>query len=224
MAAIEKVIAGFTGSDDKAVQVKERLEFIRSAAEAHLQLAEDRIGAMLHGTGGGISDLFIVPGSVQNFQQGYTVSSGEAATAGIDAAVDQFFSGQYKDGLKTVVHSAIDTLFSDTTAGETKRDFYFVTMEHNAFVRVDVSFWKYYFSQKSITDTVEQAFCYTFVKSVVDHKKVPLDTMIYLISQYVGDDLAKVHDFLQGMRELYEDLSNQDLAAADPASVTSHFA
>ncbi|WP_285788995.1 hypothetical protein [Micromonospora sp. NBRC 101691] len=209
---MEKAIAGFTGTDEKALQAKERMEFVKSAAEAHLQLAEDRISAMLHGTGGGISDLFIVPGSVQNFQQGYTVSSGEQAAPGIDAAVDQFFSGQYKDGLKTVVHSAIGVLFGDTTTGETKKDFYFVTMEHNAFIRVDVSFWKYYFTQKSVTEAMEQAFCYTFVKSVVDHRKVPLDTMIYLVSQHVGDDLDKVHDFLDGMRKLYADLGEQDPA------------
>ncbi|GAA2368242.1 hypothetical protein Cme02nite_27680 [Catellatospora methionotrophica] len=219
MVAIQKAIQDITGSDEKALQSKERLELLRNAAEAHLQLAEDRLSAMLLGTGGGISSLFIVPGSVQNFQQGYTITTGEKAAAGIDTAVDQFFTGKYKDGFKTVVHSAIDVLFSDTTTGETKKDFYFVTMEHNAFIRVDVAFWKYYFTQKSITDTAEQAFCYTFVKSVVDHRKVPLDTIVFLVSSSVGDDLAKVQEYLDEMRKLYADLSEHD-----PAEVAARVA
>jgi hypothetical protein len=209
MASIEKMIKDFTGADQKALQVKERLELLKNAAQAHLMIAETRISEMLHGKGGGISDLYIIPGSVQNFQQGYTVATTETASDGISAAVDQFFSGEYKDGFKTVIKSAISVLFSDTTAGETERDYYFVTMEHNAFVRVDVAFWKYYFTQKSISDDAEQAFCYTFVKSIVDHERVTLDAMIYLVSSQVGDDLDKVKDFLNAMKELYGALSEE---------------
>jgi hypothetical protein len=82
-------------------------------------------------------------------------------------------------------------------------------MEHNVFVRVDVYIWKYYFSQKSIQDDVQQAFCYTFCKSIIDHKKVSLDTLIYLTSSYVGDDLPKIQSYVEQMRQLYQDLEPQ---------------
>ena len=108
-----------------------------------------------------------------------------------------------------MVKSAISTLFADTTAGESSKTYYFVTMEHNVFVRVDVYIWKYYFSQKSIQDDVQQAFCYTFCKSIIDHKKVSLDTLIYLTSSYVGDDLPKIQSYVEQMRQLYQDLEPQ---------------
>jgi hypothetical protein len=213
---VEKLIRDFTGADEKSLQAKERLDLLKNSAEAHLKIAELHIAEMLHGTAGGISDLYIVPGSVQNFQQGYTCSSGETVDAGISTAVDQFFAGNVKDGFKTIIQSALSALFADTTTGEQEKDYYFVTMEHNAFVRVDVHIWKYYFSQKGITDTLDQAFCYTFVKSIVDHQKVSLDTMVYLVSSQVGDDLDKVKSFLSAMRQLYKDISDdsaEDVAA-----------
>jgi hypothetical protein len=210
MAAIEKMIKDFTGADEKKLQAKERLELLKNAAVAHLKLSEDHIAEMLQGKAGGITDLFIVPGSVQNFNQGYTVSTSETVDAGISAAVDQFFSGDVKNGFKTVVQSALSVLFADTTSGEQEKNFYFVTMEHNAFVRVDVAIWKYYFSQKGITDTLSQAFCYTFVKSIIDHTKVSVDTMVYLVSSQVGDDLSKVESFIDAMRKLYGKLAGKD--------------
>lgn len=210
MGSLQKMIEGFTGREEKAEKAKENLEFLKNAASAHLAIAKGEIAEMLRGQGGGLSDLYIIPDSVTNFQEGYTVSSTETAEAGIGEAVDQFFSGDAKDGFKTVVHSAINVLFNDTSAGEQMKKYYFVTMEHNTFVRVDVAIWKYYFSQKGLTDDVQQAFCYTFVKSIVDHTKVSKDTIINLVSSYVGDDLDKVRDYLKKMKELYEFLDDQN--------------
>ncbi|MBL7821216.1 MAG: hypothetical protein JNL65_11425 [Saprospiraceae bacterium] len=203
MASLQKVINDLSGADEKAAQAKERLELLKNSAQAHLQLAENKISEALLGNSGGISKLFIVPDTVLGFQQGYTVSSSETIDAGLDTAIDQFFSGNTKDGFKTVVKSGLSALFADTTTGETLKDYYFVAMEHNSFIRVDVSIWKFYFSQKSIQDTVQQAFCYTFCKSIIDHKKVSLDTIIYLVSSYIGDDLTKIQSYLDAIKSLY---------------------
>jgi hypothetical protein len=206
MASLQKMISDLTGADEKAQQAKERLELLKNSAQAHLQLAEDKISEDLTGNSGGVHKLFIVPDTVMDFQQGYTVSASETIDAGLSSAIDQFFSGDTKDGFKTVVKSGLSVLFADTSTGETSKTYYFVAMEHNAFIRVDVSVWKYYFSQKSIQDDVQQAFCYTFCKSIIDHKKVSEDTLIYLVSSYVGDDLAKVQEYINAIRKLYSAL------------------
>ena len=169
MTQLQKAIDVFTGADEKAAQSKERLELLKNAAIAHLTIAKDEIANMLRGQGGGMSDLYIIPDSIKEFQEGYTVTDTETPDAGIGEAVDQFFSGETKEGFKTVIKSAINVFFADTTSGEQMKKYYFVTMEHNTFVRVDVAIWKYYFSQKSLADKVQQSFCYTFVKSIVDH-------------------------------------------------------
>jgi hypothetical protein len=217
MADLTKMISDFTGADPKAQQAKERLELLKNSAQAHLQLAEDKIAEDLAGNSGGIHKLFIVPDTVMDFEQGYTVSSSETIDKGLSSAIDQFFSGETKDGFKTVVKSGLSVLFADTTAGEKSKYYYFVAMEHNAFIRVDVNVWKYYFSQKSLQDDVQQAFCYTFCKSIIDHKKVSADTLIYLVSSFVGDDLTKVQSYIEAIRKLYESLNPKN-----PADIARH--
>lgn len=208
MASLSKAINDLSEADENAAQTKERLELLKNAAIANLKLAEDSIAEDLSGNGGGVHKLFIVPDTVMDFQQGYTISSGETMDEGLSTAIDQFFSGDTKDGFKTVVKAGLSALFADTTAGETEKRYYFVAMEHNAFIRVDLSIWKYFFSQKSIQDNVQQAFCYTFCKSIIDHKKVSEDTLIYLVSSYMGDDLDKVNGYIDAMRALYSKLDS----------------
>ena len=207
MAAIKKMIDDFTGATEAELKQKENLEFLKNAASAHLEIAQAKIAASLKGEGEGIEQLYIVPDSVMKAEYGYNVSSKEGMNEGLKSAIDLFFKGSKEDvknGFQTLVQSALSALFADTTAGEQTKKLYFVTMEHNVFVRVDLYIWKYYFSQKGLTDKVQQAFCYTFVKSVVDHTKVSEDTMIYLVSQYMGDDIGKVKAFITEMNTLYK--------------------
>lgn len=221
MAAIEKLIKDFSGADEKAAQARERLDLLKNAAQAHLRLVEDDLAEMLDANAEGIGGVFIVPGSVQNFQQGYTCSSGETVDAGISAAVDRFFSGDDKDGFKTVVKSALGVLFADPSAGEQEKTYCFVAMEHGAFIRVDVAIWKYRFAQKGIIDTMNQAFCYTFCKSIVDHQKVSVDTLIDLVSSQVGGDLAEVHAFLDAMRKLSAKIAGEASATVATRAIAA---
>jgi len=166
MAAIEKFIKDLSGADEKAAKAKEQLDLLTNAAKANLKIAEGKIAASLRGEGEGIERLYIVPDSVMQGEFGYTVSTSNEVDAGITAAIDNFFTGTkdgVKDGFKEVIKTAINALFASTKAGEQTDRKYFVTILHNAIVRVDVYFWKYYFSQKSITDTINQAFCYVLV-------------------------------------------------------------
>lgn len=215
MASLKKMIDSFTGASEEEQKQKERLQILKNAAEAHLAIAQSKLVLSLKGEGEGIEKLYIVPDTIMKAEFGYNVSAKEGMDDELKNAVDLFFKGSkdaIKEGFQTIVKSALSALFADTSAGEQEKKFYFVTMEHNVFVRVDLFVWKYYFTQKGITDNVQQAFCYTFVKSIIDHKKVSADTMIFLISEYVGDDMPKVNAFIQELRKLYALLDEKDPA------------
>lgn len=213
MATIKDVIKKFTGADTEAEKVRERLELLKNSAEAHLKIALQELKDSLRGQGDGIEALYIVPDSLVRADMGLHVAAKESMDDGLKSAVDLFFGGskpEVKDGFRLVVQSALGALFADTTSGEQTKKLYFVTMESNAFVRVDVFVWKYYFGQKGLCDDVQQAFCYAFTKSIIDHTKVSADTMVYLISQHVGDDLEKVEAFVTEIRKLYGALKDKD--------------
>lgn len=185
---------------------------MKNAAETKLQLISDEIEKKLSGQGD-LNGLYIVPDSIVGRAREYHVESGEGVSDAVKGAVDNFFKGSkdsVKAGFCTIVEAALDTLLGSTEAGESQDDYYFVMMEHNVFVRVDIGMWKYYFSQKGIISDTQQALCYAFFKSVIDHKKVSEDTMIYLISQYVSDEMAQVKAFIDEIRELYQDLAGTD--------------
>lgn len=208
MASVKKAIADLTGSEEDKTKAKEQLDFLKNSAETKLQLISDEIEKKLSGQGD-LNGLYIVPDSIVGTSKEYYVESGEGVSDAIKSAVDNFFSGSKDDvkaGFCKIVESALDTLLGNTEVGESQQDYYFVMMEHNAFVRVDIGMWKYYFSQKGIISDAQQALCYSFYKSVIDHTKVSEDTMIYLVSEYVGDDLEVVKKFMDEIRELYKDL------------------
>ena len=209
MASIKKAVANLTGSEEDKTKTKEQLSFLKNAAETKLQLISDEIEKKLSGQGD-LNGLYIVPDSIVGTSKEFHVESGEGVSDAIKGAVDNFFKGS-KDSVKAgfckVVEAALDTLLGNTEAGESQQDYYFVMMENNAFVRVDIGIWKYYFSQKGIISDVQQALCYSFYKSVIDHTKVSVDTMIFLVSEYVSEDIEEVKDFMDELRDLYKDLA-----------------
>lgn len=71
---------------------------------------------------------------------------------------------------QTIVKKSLENLVGNTTIEENTDEIFMVYPEHNAIVRVDVKCYKYNFSDKSVlVDDVENVFCYTLAKSIVDH-------------------------------------------------------
>jgi hypothetical protein len=209
MAAVQKMIDSITGKTEEEAKTKERLNFLINTVESKLKLAEIDLAKSLMGQKEGIDKLFILPETITKFKKGYTVGLKSEVNAGIKGAVDSFFSGgdDVKKGFQQIIQSSLDILLGSTSVGQHEETIYTVAMEHNVFVRVDAYVWKYYFESKGLSDKVEQAVCYTFCKSVIDHKKVPVDTMIYLISEAVGDNAEKLDAYFTKMKELYKKLN-----------------
>ena len=56
--------------------------------------------------------------------------------------------------------------------GESNDHKYFVVIHNNCLIRLDVAIWRYNFSNANVIFNVDNAFCYLFCMSVVDHTKV----------------------------------------------------
>lgn len=57
----------------------------------------------------------------------------------------------------------------------------------NAIIRVDMYTYKYNFANKGLIDTHKNILAYVLCISVVDHRDVTLDELIYLASEFAGD-------------------------------------
>lgn len=211
MAFVKDALASLTGSEDEKRKITERLNFLTDTVKYKLKIQQDLLAQSLLGDGGGIEKLYIVPETVTRFDAQYQVGASSEVNDGISKAIDAFFKGgdDIKAGFKEVIKSSLDILLSSTRAGESEKQIYAITMEHNAFIRVDAYVWKYYFEQKGLSDTIEQAVCYVFCKSVIDHKKVSADVMVNIISEQVGDDIDKVKAFIKKLRDLWDFLQNE---------------
>lgn len=219
MASLKKIMNDISGASEEELKEKENLDFLLKSASTKLELAQNDIAQMLQGHSTGIGQLYVVPDSVIESDSGFHVSAGEEMDQGLAAAVDLFFKGSkesVKAGFQTMVKSALSAFFADTMAGEQTKRLYFVTMTNFALIRVDLFVWKYYFEQKGLSDQVQQAFCYTFTKSVIDHTKVSNDFLLATIEPYTDDDPDAIKTYLQELFSVFKYLEGQD-----PRAVTA---
>lgn len=197
MGSIKKAIDSVTGKQDQA-QVKQRLELLLTASKAKIQLYRQQI-----------NEQFLNPASIEKEQipgiraikyiEQYhvTAKSGFSQAAGdhIGKAIDAFFSIGGKDastkdaikgGVKELISAALDIFIGTTEAGESEEKLYIIIPENNAFVRVDIALWKYHMNDSSITDNNDSAVAYVLCKSVVDHTKLKIDELLYLVSDMLS--------------------------------------
>lgn len=187
-------LAKFIGMQDDA-EIKERMEFLHVTAKAKLSQYKEKL-----------NENFINPESIAKAQipgersiryyEQYHVASSQTVSKDmkdhIDQVLDAFFSigdsggstkKAVKSGIKSLISMGFDAFIGSTQAGESESIQYYVIPENNAFVRVDIACWKYNFKDKKFLEQHDMAVAYIFCKSVVDHKKLSLDELIYLVTE-----------------------------------------
>ncbi|KZW04471.1 hypothetical protein EXIGLDRAFT_599779 [Exidia glandulosa HHB12029] len=164
-----------------------------------------------------------VPGNrAIRWQRGYRVGVSQQANEGISGAVDDFFgaadtssadsryvrpsmfSGNnilMGDRAQKLVHSSLDAILGNANAGEQEEKKFFVFVQHNAIIRIDIKIWKYNFESKGVMANSENVFCYVFCTSVVDHDKLTVDEMTFLLSEHHGD--SDVIDYVDELIEVW---------------------
>ncbi|CAE6365388.1 unnamed protein product [Rhizoctonia solani] len=149
----------------------------------------------------------------------------------VSGAVDSFFEaaggkGGAKDnvvsGFKHVVTGALNAFLGNARAGEHEEQKFFVFMQHNAIIRLDVKLWRYNFSSDGIIAQQQNVLCYIICSSVVDRSVLTFDELIYLISEHAGDDDVEAYiDSLAKIWRKMEDLPLRTLPGyRDGAPVT----
>lgn len=188
---------------------REQLQFLITAAKGKLETQKEKLEKIFLNPSAE-EKIRVIPDTEIKWYDEYRCNVKKGASDSINEVVDQFFSGSagLKDGLKSLVKTGLATVLGCETAGEQEENFYVVYMEHNAIIRVDISVWRYNYSSEGIIGKVKDAFCCTFCKSVVDHTKVRLDTLVYLISEVAGDE--HVVEYIKKLREIWSLLEQED--------------
>ncbi|KAJ1309330.1 hypothetical protein OPQ81_004991 [Rhizoctonia solani] len=106
----------------------------------------------------------------------YTVGVSKNPSDAVSGAVDSFFEAAGgRGGAK------------DNVVNGFKHIKFFVFVQHNAIIRLDVKLWRYNFSSSGIVANEENVLCYIICSSVVDRSVLTFDEMVYLLSEHAGD-------------------------------------
>ncbi|KAG9123997.1 hypothetical protein FRC07_013253 [Ceratobasidium sp. 392] len=206
-----------TGNQQVKTEVKEQLQFLVNAATERL----DRYQTELE-------DAFADPSLIQRrsvpgkralrWVREYTVGVSDKPADNVSNAVNSFFGiatakdGEKTDkvveGFKSVVTAALDAFLGNSQAGEHEEQKFFVFVQHNAIIRIDVKLWRYNFTSKGVMAEENDVLCYIICSSVVDRTALTHDEMIYLLSEHAGDDnveayvddLAKIWKKMDGLQ------------------------
>ncbi|CAG8570939.1 12915_t:CDS:2 [Cetraspora pellucida] len=118
----------------------------------------------------------------------YTLNATEtSASEVVNRVIDHFLSKDIISGFKEVITYAVHAILNNETIGESYRQEYYLLIEHNALVRIDILFYKYEFGSSGITDQLQNIFCYMFYKSVIPTNKLDHNLLIYTISKYFNN-------------------------------------
>ncbi|KAJ7015895.1 hypothetical protein C8F04DRAFT_1170693 [Mycena alexandri] len=199
------------GDESAKKKMKEQLDFLVKAVDAKLDGYQGELDA-------GFSD----PSSIQKRQvpgiramrwsREYRVDVSKNANDQIGAAVDSFFGAAEEgadvrksviSGFKSVVKAGLDVFLGNGEAGEQEDQKFFVFMQHNALVRIDIKMWRYNFSGKGVMSEHENVFGSVMCLSVVDHMALKLDEMVFLLSEYAGDDTTAVELYVDKLVSLW---------------------
>ena len=194
-------IKDFINSQEKGKELIEPLEILVSLAESKLRAMEKEIEYEFvnHKKG---AEIQIVPDTNTDWVSDYRVNIEKDCTKEIAEVIDYFFCGQAKEYLKKIVTLALDDFIGGCEAGESKKKLFFLTVEHDTLIRVDVACWKCRFSNESEVENVENTFCYSFRKSIVDSSTVSKTVLLQQVSQLIGDDVEPVQEYLNYLEKM----------------------
>lgn len=162
----------------------------------------------------------------------YSVNISQTPAGNIKEVLDKFFQGTEQsilDGIKGLIEIGLNTILGNRIAGETEESMFFIIPDRLNLVRVDVRVWRYNFTSSDIIDSIENAFCYIFTKSIIDHKKLTPDELIYFISRISGGDFNRAIELMDNLKilvekltELYGILKNMDVEIMQQKFLDQH--
>lgn len=211
MAKIVNRINSLTGKDEHERILKEQFSFLQKMAQAKCDQFTSELKSMF--TSGGAAECAIVGNRAMAYYNCQHVDIKDGCDAAIKEAIDMYFTGgdDVKQGFQKIIRTALDTLIGNTSMGEHEEKMFFVFPENFAIIRVDVKCYKYCFSSNGVIANSENIFCYTMSKSIVDHTKITIDELLYMVTQMIGTDkLDEVEAFVEKLKKIWNLLENKE--------------
>ncbi|KAH7158354.1 hypothetical protein DER46DRAFT_685386 [Fusarium sp. MPI-SDFR-AT-0072] len=211
--AISAARSAIKEADEAAnVKAKQDLDVLAKALDSQLNEFEAKIDAKFLNPAS--TEKLEIPGNRALRKVRYSeVKVKDAPSKDISGAVDEFFSignsgvdtkSAVLGGFKKIVHSALNAFMGNTEVGQHKEEKYFIYMQHNAVVRLDVMLWRWNFSGKGFSDKCESAYGYIICTSIVDVAALKTSEFVFLISEYAGDDESEVVKYAAKMEKMYD--------------------
>jgi hypothetical protein len=72
--------------------------------------------------------------------------------------------------------------------------------------------YRYNFANEGVISTHKNVFAYVLCTSVVDHNDLTVDEIVYLASEFAGDERSQYEECLNGLIQVWKTLRAQDLA------------
>lgn len=210
MAKIVTKIDNLTGKKEQDCILKEQFGFLQKMAQAKCDQFKSDLKSMF--SNGGTAQCEVVGKRAIAYYDCQHVDIKAGCDDAIKDAIDMFFKGgdDVKQGFQKIIRTALDTLIGSTTMGEHEEKMFFVYPENFVIVRVDVKCYKYCFSSSGIIANTENVFCYTMAKSVVDHTKVTIDELLYMVTEMIGTDrLVEVEAFVKQLKKVWNFLEDK---------------
>ncbi|KAF5240748.1 hypothetical protein FANTH_9417 [Fusarium anthophilum] len=178
--------------DENERKKKEQLELMMKLADARLDTYQRELEQMFLDRESATRTS--VPGKrALRFERHFAVDAESIPGKGVEDTVDAFFGAsdtgtkRALDGFKSVVKTGLSAILGDSSAGESYDKKFFICIKHNSIIRVDVYTYKYTFANKGVVDMHRNILAYILCISVVDHRDVTLDELVYLASEFAGD-------------------------------------
>ncbi|KAK0534330.1 hypothetical protein OC842_002670 [Tilletia horrida] len=191
------------------LDTKQEIDILRKMCENKLDLWQSELDAAF--TAPETVEKKEIPGiRAMRFQRELSVKVTKDSNEQIRGAIDDFFnagsSGDTKtpvaEGFHKLVSGAMTAILGQSEGGEYEMKRFFVYMQHNAIVRIDVRAWRYNMTTKGFFTSTDNAFAYIACLSVVDTDKVTADELAFLTSEFAGDD--EVSDYIQRLIDIFE--------------------
>ncbi|KAK1222195.1 hypothetical protein PQX77_014968 [Marasmius sp. AFHP31] len=212
---VSDVVKTIDRADEKEARAKEQLEMLMKLADARLDTFEEQLNRMF--LDGASAAKLSVPGKrALRFERSVRVDTGAEGAPGVEQAVDAFFGASKTgmegvlEGFKAVVKTGLKVILGDTSAGESYDQKFFVCIKHNAIIRVDMMTYRYNFHNEGVISTHKNVLAYILCISVVDHMDVTVDEIVYLASEFAGDEPEKYEPYLNGLIRVWGNLRDKD--------------
>lgn len=167
-----------------------------------------------------LQDKSLPIAAVVDTSEKYSVKVSNVPSAEIQDAVNEILSGDFLEGLDSLLHATLNTFLGNTSAGESETKDFHVVFANNSLLRVDYMLYKYEFSSKGLKKEFQNGFCHYSQIGVLDIKKTNPQILLYELTRSIGEkNLHKAAEHLQGLAtfatELYSVVNKLNEAAVE---------